>query len=64
MEAGNSPDVNDNPMTVFIAVDYESDETEWPSVVEEIEKYLAEFADGLAVQIEHGRCYLYGMFID
>jgi hypothetical protein len=57
---GFSPQHSDNPDTVYISMDYESDESKWPPVVEEIKQYLKEFDYvQLHVHLEHNMSELY-----
>lgn len=52
---GFSPQDSENPDTVYVSIDYESDESKWPPIMEEIKQYLKEvdYAQ-LHVQFEHG----------
>ncbi|KAG7292834.1 hypothetical protein NEMBOFW57_002879 [Staphylotrichum longicolle] len=50
---GFSDDVDKNPLTLYISLDYESEETKWPPVVEEIEKCLDQYPYDLRVHLEH-----------
>ncbi|KAK3294632.1 uncharacterized protein B0H64DRAFT_401167 [Chaetomium fimeti] len=51
---GFSPRHEDNPITVYVSLDYVSDETGWPPVVEEIRQYLEEFNYvQLQIHLEH-----------
>lgn len=47
-------DVDSNPLVVYISINYESEEDEWPPVVSEIQRYLDRYEYGLRVHIEHG----------
>jgi hypothetical protein len=44
-----------NPVTVFISVDYGSEEARWPPIINEIQEYLDTFSHHLRVHIEHGK---------
>lgn len=50
---GFSDDINKNPLTLYISLDYESEETRWPPVVEEIQKCLDRYPYDLRVHLEH-----------
>lgn len=51
---GHLEATDDNPITVYITVDYASDETEWPSIVDDILRALANHGwPQLHVHIEH-----------
>jgi len=39
---------NKNPATVYVSMDYDSNEVLWPQVIADLESYLAEFPYGLA----------------
>ncbi|KAF5624764.1 hypothetical protein F25303_11479 [Fusarium sp. NRRL 25303] len=53
---GTDDCVQDNPPTVYISVDHDSDETQWPEVVTEVKRTLdaAEW-DDVQVHIEHNQ---------
>ncbi len=42
-----------NPKTVYVSVEYESSQVEWPPVVEKIQRYLDTFSHGLRLHLEH-----------
>jgi len=50
---GFSIDVDSNPLTVYVSVDYESEEAKWPPVADEIQRYLDTSPHNLRVHIEH-----------
>lgn len=50
---GYSPNRNENPITVYVSVDYDSDETAWPQVIRAIQTFLDSLEHNLVVHIEH-----------
>ena len=50
---GYNPVYAKNPNTVYISLDYASNETAWPPVVKRIQEYLDGFNHDLHVHIEH-----------
>ncbi|KAK4239788.1 hypothetical protein C8A03DRAFT_13838 [Achaetomium macrosporum] len=61
---GFSRDGARNPLTVYISVDYESEEAGWASVISEIEQYLDTYPYNLHVHIEHGGPEFFGGLYD
>lgn len=59
---GPLEDVERNPPTVYISVDYESDETQWPPITSEIQRGLDTYGYNLRVHIEHGGPESYAPF--
>jgi hypothetical protein len=60
---GFSKDLAQNPPTVYIAVDYESEEARWPPIIRELQEYLDRYHEHkLRVHIEHGIPDLYPPF--
>jgi hypothetical protein len=59
---GSSEDLGNNPLTVYISVSYESDETKWPPVVTMIEQYLSAYQHDLHVHLEHNSFDLHPSF--
>jgi hypothetical protein len=59
---GFSEDLDNNLLTVYISVSYESDETKWPPVVTMIEQYLSAYKHDLHVHLEHNSSDLYPSF--
>ncbi len=43
-----------NPLTVYISVDLEADEREWPAVADDIQAFLDTYALNMRVHLEHG----------
>ncbi|KAH6631482.1 hypothetical protein F5144DRAFT_612140 [Chaetomium tenue] len=53
-QLGFSPIPTNNPTTVYVSVDYDSDESRWPAAVEEIEQYIKQFDYAqLRLHLEH-----------
>jgi len=50
---GFSRDFDKNPLTVYISVDYESEESKWPPVVGEIQQLLHRYPHNLHLHLEH-----------
>ncbi|KAG7289584.1 hypothetical protein NEMBOFW57_005955 [Staphylotrichum longicolle] len=50
---GFSEHMDSNPLTVYVSVDYESEEARWPPVADEIQRYLDTSPYNLRVHIEH-----------
>jgi len=50
---GFSPNPDNNPITVYVSLDYDADEVSWPPVVREIQAYLDGLEHGLVVHMEH-----------
>ncbi|KAK3302200.1 uncharacterized protein B0T15DRAFT_496673 [Chaetomium strumarium] len=59
---GLSRNYSNNPLTVFITVNYESEEARWPMVLREIQEYLSTFPHNLRVHMEHGVFMSYSEF--
>ncbi|KAK3364331.1 hypothetical protein B0T25DRAFT_61230 [Lasiosphaeria hispida] len=53
LKLGFSKDFDKNPLTVYISVDYESEESKWPPVVGEIQQLLNGYHHNLHVHMEH-----------
>ncbi|KAM7217609.1 hypothetical protein V8F06_006993 [Rhypophila decipiens] len=47
----------DNPKTVYVAVDYDTPEEEFPGVLDKTQEYLDGFGLGLVAFIEHGETW-------
>jgi hypothetical protein len=57
---GSSPCGADNPIIVYVSVDYESEEGKWAPVVEEMQQYLQQYKHAdLRVHLEHGTVDLF-----
>ncbi|KAK5651226.1 hypothetical protein OQA88_12690 [Cercophora sp. LCS_1] len=50
---GFSRDFDKNPLTVYISVDYESEEGKWPAIVGEIQQLLNRYPHNLHLHLEH-----------
>ncbi|KAK0707774.1 hypothetical protein B0H67DRAFT_495703, partial [Lasiosphaeris hirsuta] len=50
---GFSTNYNTNPLTVYISVDYESEENKWPPVIGKIQQLLNHYPHNLHVHMEH-----------
>ena len=50
---GFSRDFDKNPLTVYISVDYESEEGKWPAIVGEIQQLLNRYPHNLQLHLEH-----------
>ncbi len=59
---GSSANLECNPLTVYISVDYESEEARWPPVANEIQRGLDSYGHNLRVHIEHGGPESYAPF--
>jgi hypothetical protein len=50
---GYEPDSEQNPKTIYVSFDYQSDQLAWPSVIQRIQDYLDGLGHGLHVHMEH-----------
>ena len=50
---GTDKHADNNPPTVFISVDYESEESKWPPIVDEIQQHVDGYPYKFRVHIEH-----------
>ncbi|KAK5660009.1 hypothetical protein OQA88_13477 [Cercophora sp. LCS_1] len=50
---GTNKDAEKNPPTVFIGVDYQSEETKWPPILDEIQHFLDGYPYKLRLHMEH-----------
>jgi hypothetical protein len=56
----SSPCDADNPIIVYVSVDYESEEEKWVPVVKEMQQYLQQYKHAdLRVHLEHGTVDLF-----
>ncbi|KAK3364312.1 hypothetical protein B0T25DRAFT_493098 [Lasiosphaeria hispida] len=53
VKLGFSKIPSENPSTVYVSVDYESEESKWPPVVGEIQQLLNRYPHNLQVHMEH-----------
>ncbi|KAH7155363.1 hypothetical protein B0J13DRAFT_604376 [Dactylonectria estremocensis] len=61
---GNSPELEQNPITVYISVDFESDETQWDTVVDDIRSNCRDEGwTDLSIHIEHNEIFT-GLLFD
>jgi hypothetical protein len=56
---GFAYDRDSNPITVYISVSYDSEEAQWPPVLQNIQQYLDTLPHKLCVRMEHGSAKLY-----
>jgi hypothetical protein len=59
---GFSANLDMNPLTVYVSVDYESEEAKWPPIVEQVQHFLDSYPHNFHLHMEHGGPQMYPTF--